>query len=183
MRPACSPRSRSVLAAALSALAVPTTAAATSARERDALAELPKTPRRADAATARTAGENEARLLDEINRVRSAHRLPAMRADRRLALAARWHSAYMLRTNYFGHHAFTWRIKRARARGPIFSENIAMAPGTTTDARLVVQMWMTSPPHRANLLRRGFRRIGLAAPVGPFQGTAASLVTAEFAGR
>ena len=183
MRPACSPRSRSVLAAAFSALAVPTTAAATSARERDALAELPQTPRRVDTTTVYTAGSSEGRLLDEINRIRAARSLPAMRADRRLALAARWHSAYMLRTNFFGHHAFTWRIKRARARGPLFSENIAMAPGTTTDAHLVVQMWMASPPHRANLLRRGWRRIGLAAAVGPFQGTAASLITAEFAGR
>jgi len=183
MRLACSPRSRSVVAAALSALAVPSTAVATNARERDALAKIPTTPRRAELTNASRAGTSETQLLDEINRVRAARGLPAMRADRRLALAARWHSAYMLRTNTFGHHAFTWRIKRARARGPVFSENIAMAAGTTTDARVVVQMWMESPPHRANLLRRGFRRIGLAASVGPFQGAAASLVTAEFAGR
>jgi uncharacterized protein YkwD len=164
-------------------LAVPSTALATNARERDALAEIPSTPRRAELTSASTAGTSEALLLDEINRVRTARGLPAMRGDRRLALAARWHSAYMLRTNTFSHHAFTWRIKRARARGPVFSENIGMASGNTTDARLVVEMWMASPPHRANLLRRGFRRIGLAAAVGPFQGSTASLVTAEFAGR
>ena len=165
------------------ALAVPSTALAMTARERDALTEIPATPRRAGSGNAPTAGAGEAQLLDEINRVRSARGLPALRGDRRLALAARWQSAYMLRTNTFSHHAFTWRIRRARARGPAFSENIALTPGRTTDARVVVQMWMASPPHRANLLRSGFRRIGLAAAVGPFQGTAAALVTAEFAGR
>jgi uncharacterized protein YkwD len=166
----------------LLALAVPSTAAATESRERDALGQLPRTVVTASPAV-RAAGSSEQRLLAEINRVRAAHRLPAMRGDRRLALAASWHSAYMLEKNYFGHHGFTSRIRRARARGPIFSENIAMASGRTTDARLIVQMWMQSPPHRANLLRRGFRRVGLAAAVGPFQGSQAALVTAEFAGR
>src|SRR5215207_11285898 len=99
MRLACSPRSRSVVAAALCALAVPSTAVATNARERDALVQMPTTPRRAELTNASRAGTSETRLLDEIIRVRAARGLPAMRADRRLALAARWHSAYMLRTN------------------------------------------------------------------------------------
>jgi uncharacterized protein YkwD len=47
-----------------------------------------------------------------------------------------------------------------------------------------VARWLASPGHRRNLLRPGFSRIGLATPVGPFQGAeAAAVVAAEFAGR
>jgi uncharacterized protein YkwD len=129
-------------------------------------------------------GATTKQLLDEINRIRAVNGLPAMRADWRLKQAARLHSNDMLRKNYFGHQGFMYRIRRVRARGPHFSENIAMVAGSTTNARLIVQMWMDSPPHRANLLRFGFRRIGLSALVGPFLGEpSAAVVTAEFAGR
>ena len=42
---------------------------------------------------------------------------------------------------------------------------------------------MSSPGHRANLLRPGFRRIGIGALVGRFSGySGATVVTADFAG-
>jgi uncharacterized protein YkwD len=42
-------------------------------------------------------------------------------------------------------------------------------------------MWLTSPEHRANLLRRGFHRVGLGIAQGSFQGAAgATIVTADF---
>ena len=48
----------------------------------------------------------------------------------------------------------------------------------------VVQMWLTSPEHRANLLRPGFTRVGLATPVGTFAGSSdVTVVTADFGGR
>ena len=47
----------------------------------------------------------------------------------------------------------------------------------------IVRMWLASPSHRANLLRRGFRRIGLAAAIGAFNGhDGAVVVTADFQG-
>ena len=45
-------------------------------------------------------------------------------------------------------------------------------------------MWLASPSHRANLLRRSFQRVGLGIVVGTFHGFAGtSMVTANFAGR
>jgi uncharacterized protein YkwD len=45
-------------------------------------------------------------------------------------------------------------------------------------------MWLASPSHRANLLRPGFTRVGLAASVGAFDGHAdVTVVTADFGGR
>jgi uncharacterized protein YkwD len=45
-------------------------------------------------------------------------------------------------------------------------------------------MWLASPPHRANLLRPGFRTVGVGVARGTFQGYAgALLVTTDFAGR
>ena len=44
-------------------------------------------------------------------------------------------------------------------------------------------MWLNSPPHRKNLLRAGFRRVGVGAMMGTFSGTGgARVVTADFAG-
>jgi uncharacterized protein YkwD len=39
-------------------------------------------------------------------------------------------------------------------------------------------MWIQSPPHRENLLDRGFRRIGVGEA-----GSSMRLVTADFSGR
>jgi len=45
-------------------------------------------------------------------------------------------------------------------------------------------MWMASPEHRANLLRPGYRTVGVGATRGTFQGYAHALVvTTDFAGR
>ena len=43
---------------------------------------------------------------------------------------------------------------------------------------------MKSPPHRRNLLRPGFRRVGVGAMMATFSGASgARVVTADFAGR
>jgi hypothetical protein len=46
-----------------------------------------------------------------------------------------------------------------------------------------VRLWLRSPRHRGNLLRPGFRRLGIAAPRGEFLGwRGARVVTLDFAG-
>jgi uncharacterized protein YkwD len=122
-------------------------------------------------------------VLDEVNRVRSAHQLAPLRLDPVLERAAQSHSFDMLRRGYFGHGAFARRLSRFGARGPRLGENLAWGTGSAADERYIVQRWLASPPHRANLLRPGFRRIGVGAVVGSFSGhDSARLVTADFAG-
>lgn len=90
----------------------------------------------------------------------------------------------MIREGYFAHGAFVRRLQSFGVRGPYVGENLAWGVGALATARSVAQRRLASPTHRANLLRPGFRRVGVAAPVGPFFGhPRASVITADFAGR
>jgi uncharacterized protein YkwD len=89
----------------------------------------------------------------------------------------------MLRTNQFTHGDMGGRLAAQGARGPRFGENLAWGTGPYASARHIVASWMGSPGHRANLLRPGWRRIGIGAVRGTFMGyPGATVVTADFAG-
>jgi len=127
---------------------------------------------------------NEADLLSAVNTIRVAHGLVSLGVDWRLVRAARSHSLDMLQRSYFGHGPFATRLERFGVRRGFVGENLAWGSGRLGAASSIVRMWLGSPEHRANLLRPGFRRIGLAAPVGRFGGiVGAHVVTADFLGR
>jgi uncharacterized protein YkwD len=86
----------------------------------------------------------------------------------------------MLRSDYFAHGAFTARVHRYVSFRRI-GETIAMR--SRCSARGFVRMWLNSPPHRAVLLSRGFRRIGIGRRKGRLGARRACLVTADFASR
>lgn len=127
--------------------------------------------------------QREAALLSVVNGARATHDMRPLAVDSRLVRAARGHSATMLRRNVFTHGNFAERVRRSGARGPHFGENIAWGTGRHAAARAIVRAWLASPSHRANLLRPGFRRIGIGALTGSFAGHRATVVTANFAGR
>jgi uncharacterized protein YkwD len=123
-------------------------------------------------------------FLAAMNQARAAHGLAPLRLDPRLQRAAQAHSGDMLRRNYFAHGRFVSRLARFGVRGPRVGENLAWGVGSASDPQAVVRSWLASPRHRANLLRRGFRRVGLGLLAGPFAGHGRALVvTADFAGR
>jgi uncharacterized protein YkwD len=130
---------------------------------------------------ARTASTTVSSLLAVINATRGAQGLAPLHLDARLARAARAHSVDMLHRNYFSHGAFAARVRASGARGPVFGENLAW--GTAATPQWIVTQWLASPAHRANLLRAGFRRIGIGLVTGTFGGYGgATVVTADFAG-
>ena|ERR671935_2108924 len=138
---------------------------------------------------AATLTRSESSLLTAMNAVRAAHGLRPLRFDARLEGAARRHSRAMLRTGVFAHGAFTARIRSVGVRTPRIGENLAWvengaaSPTPSSVARLIVKLWLESPAHRANLLRPGYRLLGVAAPNGPFAGhPSVQMVTADFAG-
>jgi uncharacterized protein YkwD len=132
------------------------------------------------AGAARFSG-SELRLVRSINQVRRAHLAPPLRLDMRLERAAHAHSRDMLAHNYFGHGQFTARLRRFGVLSPLLGENLAWSSGASVDPGTIVQMWMDSPEHRQIMLLRGFHRIGLGMPVGPFAGYPAAVVlTADF---
>ena len=121
-------------------------------------------------------------LVAAVNSVRTAHLLPTLSVDFRLSRAARSHSLDMMRRGYFAHGNLLARMMRFHVRGTLFEENLVYSSGILS-AQGAVADWLASPPHRETLLDPKLRRIGVAAPVGPFNGYGtATVVTADFAG-
>jgi len=112
-----------------------------------------------------------------MNSVRASNGVPPLRVGRALSRAARAHSVDMARRGYFEHGAFVRRLRSFGVRAPYVGENLAAGTQPLTPAE-IVQMWVASPPHRENLLDRGFKRVGVGVAGGSTR-----LVTADFAGR
>jgi uncharacterized protein YkwD len=134
--------------------------------------------------TAATASSTQGTsILRELNRVRAAHGLGALRSDDHLQRAARAHSREMVATNTFSHGAFGSRMLEFGVTGSIAGENLAWGTGSRGTARGIVAGWLRSPGHRANLLRPAFVRVGVGDLRGSFLGHRhAHVVTADFAG-
>lgn len=131
-----------------------------------------------------TLNASERSLLAAVNSVRAAQGLPKLRVDPALQRVARSYSTTLLRSGQFTHGDMGRRLAGSGARGPFFGENLAWGTGPYASARTIVGNWMRSPGHRANLLRRGWTRIGIGAVTGTFRGyPGATMVTADFAGR
>jgi uncharacterized protein YkwD len=127
---------------------------------------------------------DELSLLGAMNQVRAEHGLRPLRSDGRLERAARAHSARMLRINRIFHGAFSVRIRGVGVRDPRVGENLAWSTGSLARARAIVRAWLASPRHRANLLRPGYRIVGVGALRGNFAGyRGAVMITTDFAGR
>jgi uncharacterized protein YkwD len=82
----------------------------------------------------------------------------------------------MARRGYFDHGPFVQRLRRFGVRAPYIGENLASGTKPLPPAA-IVRMWIASPPHRQNLLDRGFRLVGVG-----LAGGSTRLVTADFAG-
>jgi len=103
-----------------------------------------------------------AEVVDLTNAEREAAGCPAVKANEELATAATGHSSDMATNDYFDHTSQDGRTftDRASAAGydDAMSENIAAGYPT---AAAVVEGWMNSPGHRANILNCDARAVGL----------------------
>lgn len=120
---------------------------------------------------------DEFAIVRAMNAVRTANGVRPLRVGRALTRAARSHSVDMARKGYFEHGAFIRRLRRFGVRAPYIGENLASGTGPL-GAAAIVEMWIASPPHRQNLLDRGFQRVGVGTA-----GAGNHVVTADFAGR
>jgi uncharacterized protein YkwD len=129
-----------------------------------------------------------------LNAERSQHGLRPLHLNRRLSRAARRHAGDMVHRDYFSHDSlsgasFVDRIRRTGyLRGPrawIVGENLAWGSGDRSSPAAIVSAWMHSPGHRANILQRRFREIGIGLVNGAPEsvpGPAATYAT-EFGAR
>jgi uncharacterized protein YkwD len=104
-----------------------------------------------------------AEVLRLVNLERTKAGCGALTTDSRLATAAQAHSADMAANNYFSHTGrngsdVSDRVEAAGYRWSAVGENIAK--GQPTPAA-VMQAWMNSSGHRANILNCRFRNIGI----------------------
>ena len=138
--------------------------------------------------------ENLARVRAAVlclhNRIRAGHDLPALRENKRLRKAALGHSKDMVRDGYFEHTTpegttMVDRILRARYvrrdHGWSLGENLAWGTGSLSTPRATVAAWMDSPGHRANVLKRAYRELGVGVVVGvPVSDAAGATYTVDF---
>ena len=127
-----------------------------------------------------------AALLVETNRVRRLHHLPPLRARRELEAAADDQAAFLALT-LSAQHSSPLRgqetpYDRVRRRGfdpAHVAENVVSTSLAADDeepqtveaiAALLVELWMNSPGHRANILSRDLTQFGGAVRFARFLG-------------
>ncbi|MBM3463505.1 MAG: hypothetical protein FJX76_15505 [Armatimonadetes bacterium] len=112
----------------------------------------------------------ESKIVLYTNAVRAKHGLQPLSSDVLLAAAARGHSEEMMTLGYFSHTSPTASLKTVSDRVALagsseveVGENLAYYEGYSLDAvaARVIQDWMDSPGHRANLLKGTYNTIGL----------------------
>lgn len=105
-----------------------------------------------------------------LNAARRHHGLHALRPSMRLRKASERHSVSMVKAHYFEHGDFMGRITKTgyltNVRAWTVGENLAWGDGTIATPAAIVQMWMHSPGHRANILSHSYTEIGVGIAWG-----------------
>jgi uncharacterized protein YkwD len=112
------------------------------------------------AATAAASPQEEA--IDQLNQVRQANGLAALRGSDALERSSERYARQMIDTDYFG-HASRIAVGSQFARA---GETLALHSGWTAKPEQTIGQWMNSPTHRAVLLSRGYRWVGMGIARG-----------------
>jgi uncharacterized protein YkwD len=124
------------------------------------------------------------------NQIRAQHGLPLLKDNGKLRKAAGGHSADMVDEGYFDHtspggETFVDRILGAgyakRTDGWSLGENLAWGTGDLSTPAGVMNAWMNSAGHKANILKRSYKEIGVGIRLGvPTDPTVGATFTTEF---
>lgn len=125
-----------------------------------------------------------------LNKERAARGIKPLRFDHHQQKAAARHNRLMLKKNCFSHECPGEKdlVGRITAAGYLpcscswgVAENLAWGSGRTAAPAAVVDAWMNSPSHRANVLNRRYDEIGVAVHDGsPVGAGSASTYTTDF---
>jgi uncharacterized protein YkwD len=102
----------------------------------------------------------EAKLLRVMNNARAARGLVRLRFGSAIQTGSHAWAWYLLRHDAFYHYP-------SLSAGT--SENIGWLTCRSGWARALVRMWLNSPGHRANLLDRSARRVGVGVARGSYE--------------
>lgn len=112
-------------------------------------------------------------VIKWTNIQRSNNGLPLLKENKKLNASAEMKAADMLKSQYFQHESPTGvgagdLLLRVEYDFIASGENLAM--GNFKDDQILVQAWMDSPGHRANILNNKYQEIGVAVIEGIFEG-------------
>ena len=115
----------------------------------------------------------ERALLAAVNEARAAFHLRRVHLGKRLQAGAHVYARRLMQRNLFTHASLS----------PGVAETLAWGTAGIMDPRVIVQMWLDSPPHRAILLWPEARRAGFGITIGWFRGyPSIRLAVARFSG-
>jgi uncharacterized protein YkwD len=131
-----------------------------------------------------------AAILCLHNRIRAERGLPQLKENPKLRKAAVGHSATMVQEGFFDHTSpdgstFVDRVLSAgytkRDDGWTLGENLAWGTGDLSTPAGVMDAWMNSAGHKANIVKKGYREIGIGIRLGvPSDPSVGATITADF---
>ena len=109
--------------------------------------------------------------------------LPILTVDDKLSSVAKTKMLDLFARQYFAHTSPSGKDVADLAKDAGYSyaavgENLAL--GGFATSKSVVDAWMKSPGHRANILSKGFTQIGIAAGSGLYEGKNAWVIVQSF---
>jgi uncharacterized protein YkwD len=135
----------------------------------------------ASAATT-TLTKPERQLIALVNQARANKGLAALKVNFKLVRAARAHSSEMIAKDYFSHNSANGESvsKRVIRYGYtqtgctqwMVGENIAYGVGSYGSPKTIMRAWMKSSAHRAIILTKSLREIGIGRAAGDYNGNA-----------
>lgn len=135
-------------------------------------------------------GLQESAMACLLNYARQQAGMPRLNPLGKLDGSATNKAADILRCNDFGHEAcgrdFLYWVRRTgylNSRCWSVGENLAWGTGGLGSARAIMNAWLHSPSHRANLLSPDFSQFGLSLRVGGLDGASDAHVWVNHFGR
>ena len=125
------------------------------------------------------------KLLLFVNQEREANGLPPLILNEKLTFAAVNKAKDMLLKNYWAHDSpdgeTPWVFIKGAGYNYVYAgENLARGFDNTDS---IINAWMASSQHRANLLSQNYRDVGFAIEVGKLAGEETVLVVQELGGQ
>ena len=119
-----------------------------------------------------------AAIICLLNQERAAHGLGPLHNNPKLGRASKGMAKLMVKQRFFAHDTPGGKslLDRVKPTGYVkgswqLGENLAWGSGALATPRSIVNGWMHSPGHRANILHGAFRDIGIGVRLGaPQQG-------------
>jgi uncharacterized protein YkwD len=129
-----------------------------------------------------------------VNRERAEHSLAPLKANGKLEAAAEDHNAEMLQVDYFAHVAPDGetpveRIEKTgyianESFGYVIGENLAWGTYSLSTPKAIVEAWIASPGHLANILEARYAETGIgitaAVPRSLAEGSPGATYAQEF---